>query len=68
MPILSFLSFNINLIASSEQEVFREEVRSLELVKLRLSDRLRDLENELKELKEKNLQDESVEVGTDENC
>lgn len=33
--------------------MFREEVRSLEMVKLKMSERIRELESEMKELKEK---------------
>jgi predicted nuclease with TOPRIM domain len=33
--------------------VYKEEVRSLDMVKVRLSDRLRELEVELKELRER---------------
>ena len=38
----------------SEREVYKEEVRSLELVKLKLNERIRLLDQELKELRERN--------------
>lgn len=37
----------------SEHEILREEVRSLEMVKIKMSEKIRDLEVELKEFKEK---------------
>lgn len=45
----------------SEHEILREEVRSLEMVKLKMSDRMRDLEAELKEFREKRNQEEAAE-------
>uniref|UniRef100_A0A914HCM0 Uncharacterized protein n=1 Tax=Globodera rostochiensis TaxID=31243 RepID=A0A914HCM0_GLORO len=51
---------------SSEKEVFREDVRSLEMVKLKMSERIREFESELKELREKmNNSDAPVEETED---
>ncbi|KAI1729398.1 JNKSAPK-associated protein-1 domain-containing protein [Ditylenchus destructor] len=50
---------------SSEHGIFREEIRSLEMVKMKMSDRIRELEADIKELKEKKSQEESSEEQED---
>lgn len=42
----------------SENEVFREELRTIEMVKIRQAEKIRELESELKGLKEKIAADE----------
>lgn len=37
----------------SEQDILREELRSLEMVKAKMGERIKELENEVRELKEK---------------
>jgi len=55
--------FNFFLYFLSEHAVYREEARSLELVKIKLIERIRGLEDELKELKEAKNQTETPEVS-----
>uniref|UniRef100_A0A915E2I6 RH2 domain-containing protein n=1 Tax=Ditylenchus dipsaci TaxID=166011 RepID=A0A915E2I6_9BILA len=50
---------------SSEHEIFKEEVRSLEMVKLKMSEKIRELEGEIKELKEKKNLEEAAEEQED---
>lgn len=58
--IAIWLSFP-NYFHFSEHGIFREEIRSLEMVKMKMSDRIRELEADIKELKEKKSQEESSE-------
>uniref|UniRef100_A0A1I7Y9E8 RH2 domain-containing protein n=1 Tax=Steinernema glaseri TaxID=37863 RepID=A0A1I7Y9E8_9BILA len=48
---------------NSEHDIFREEVRSLEMVKNKMSERIRELEAEVRELKEKHNKEEQDEQG-----
>lgn len=46
---------------SNENEVFREELRTIEMVKVKQGDKIRELELELKSIKEKLAADEQEE-------
>lgn len=64
--ILTHLAIKIVRVFS-EHEIFREEIRSLEMVKLKMSERIRELEAEMRDLKEKRNQEESSEEQVKEN-
>ncbi|KAK0419755.1 hypothetical protein QR680_014306 [Steinernema hermaphroditum] len=48
---------------NSEHDIFREEIRSLEMVKNKMSERIRELEAEIREMKEKHNKEEQDEQG-----
>jgi hypothetical protein len=47
-----FLSKRLNINCSSEHEILREEIKSLQEVRSRLQQRIQELEEELKKVKE----------------